>query len=365
MKNFNFKKLLTILIFAFLFCNSIFSQTYNIGTANNTSITTCSGTLVDDGGSTGNYGNNKDYKVTICSGSTDHVRLDFSKISLEIASGGPYDYITIYDGNSTAATQIAQLASLNLSSPFIPTYISSGSCLTIRFRSDGSSVAAGFEAAISCVPNNDIKLGDVASITGCSGIITDEGGSNGNYTNNLNKTTTICSGSSDFVKLEFLKNIKIKGDDKLIVFDGNSTASPSLIQISGNGTDVDNSKFFDQMPIQSTGNCITIQFVSNGANVSEGFTIQYSCTNTPLKAPGNFCSNAPTLCSLNGFQGITSSLYSPNFPGGFCGSNTNTCTDLGDASIENNSWISFIANATSVTLNFAVRTLVQLYPIPT
>ena len=194
MKNNKLKKHLTFLILLFFICTSTFSQNYNIGTENNKTLTTCSGTLVDDGGASGNYGNNRNLKVTICSGTTDHIRLDFSKIAMEMSAFSS-DKINIYDGNSTAAPQIANIFGIDLSLGFKPVYLSSGSCITVEFISDSSGNAAGFEAAISCVQNTDIRIGSVASVTGCSGIITDDGGFAGNYTNSKNLTTFSTKGS--------------------------------------------------------------------------------------------------------------------------------------------------------------------------
>ncbi len=60
------------------------------------------------------------------------------------------------------------------------------------------------------------------------------------------------------------------------------------------------------------------------------------------------CMGAPSICSLDGYCGNTSTCFSPGqIPSGFCGS------------VENNGWLSFVASATSATLNITVNNCVN------
>jgi streptogramin lyase len=120
----------------------LFSQTYNFDALlNGTTQTTCSGTFYDSGGSGGSYQNDQDYTVTFCTSNGTYPRLTFTNFVLE--SG--YDYLEIYDGNSTASPLIGTFSA---SSP--GTITASGSCLTVHFVSDFSVTASGWAATVSC-----------------------------------------------------------------------------------------------------------------------------------------------------------------------------------------------------------------------
>jgi gliding motility-associated-like protein len=122
--------------------SNAFSQTYTLN-SNLGNITTCTGTFVDGGGAGSNYANNSDYTVTFCSGSSQFIHFDFSVLNTE----EDYDFLTVYDGNSTSAPMLAD----NNGNVGVVSYESTGSCLTFRFTSDGTTKKAGWVAAISCI----------------------------------------------------------------------------------------------------------------------------------------------------------------------------------------------------------------------
>jgi hypothetical protein len=99
----------------------------------------------------------------------------------------------------------------------------------------------------------------------------------------------------------------------------------------------------------STGTCLTVQLTSDNSvtgywDAIIGCAPQNCGTNLPAS---DFCGTAPQICDLNGYCGNTSGWYTrdngqiDNFVGNdqFCGS------------IENNSWLTFVASATTATLN--------------
>ena len=69
---------------------------------------------------------------------------------------------------------------------------------------------------------------------------------------------------------------------------------------------------------------------------------------------GDLCSNAPLICDLNGYCGNTSSTYSQDYPGNL----TRQSALIGYDEMDNNSWISFIANSTSATFTVFVNNCV-------
>src|SRR5574343_144817 len=120
-----------LILLPFLLFGQAMAQTY---TMNNGSISACSGTFYDPGG-TGNYGNSQTFVYTICPSTPGaKVIVNFSTFNLE----NSYDFLQVFDGNSTAAPSLGTYtgtsgpgtASASLSNPT--------GCLTFRFTSDGS-----------------------------------------------------------------------------------------------------------------------------------------------------------------------------------------------------------------------------------
>lgn len=187
----------------------------------NGSITACSGTFYDSGQNS-DYSNSEYSVFTICSGSTDEIQLSFSSFELE----NNYDYLYIYDGNSTSGTLLGTYT--GTTSP--GTVTSTTGCLTFEFDSDGSFTDPGWQASITCIP--DLAGGIVMTnggTTTCSATFTDDGGLSGNYSNSQTLEYTICPDAANSkVQADFTAFNLEDGYDFLEIFDGNSTAAPSL-----------------------------------------------------------------------------------------------------------------------------------------
>lgn len=112
----------------------------------NGSISTCSNTFLDPGG-TGNYANNQNMTYTICPG-TAGAKVIAAFTSFATESG--WDYLYIYDGNSTAAALIGTYSGVTSPGTIQASAGNASGCLTFRFTSDGSNVASGWSATISC-----------------------------------------------------------------------------------------------------------------------------------------------------------------------------------------------------------------------
>lgn len=114
-----------------------------------TVTTTCSGNFYDTGGSGGNYSNSQNYSVTYCPSSAGQcVTLNFTSFNVE----NGWDYLYLYDGNSTNAYQFGSSPYTGTSGPGSVTATSSNTsgCLTATFISDGSNTASGWAASVSC-----------------------------------------------------------------------------------------------------------------------------------------------------------------------------------------------------------------------
>ena len=121
----------------------------------------CGGNFIDPGGANANYANNTDSTVTICPTITGQiVTVTFTAFNTETN----WDALYVFDGNSITAPQIASANPAGnvpgglaggywgtaIPGPF--TSSSADGCLTFRFRSDASVVAAGWIANITCLP---------------------------------------------------------------------------------------------------------------------------------------------------------------------------------------------------------------------
>ena len=115
-------------------------------TMQNGTVTTCSALFYDSGGPNSNYGNNLDYTMTFYPRSDGaKVKVAFSDFNTE----SNYDYLYIYDGTSTSATQIGQYS--GTTGPGTVTATNAAGALTFRFTSDYSVNKAGWVATVSCV----------------------------------------------------------------------------------------------------------------------------------------------------------------------------------------------------------------------
>lgn len=173
----------------------VFGQTITMAPG---TISLCSGTLLDPGG-TANYPNNSNVTTTICSASAGaNIQLTFNSFNTELN----FDDLTIYDGQTTAAPILGTYGGI------LPVFSIQATnptgCLTLVFQSDAGTNFAGFSAGVSCIfPCQafsaqlvsstppaaggfiDICMGQSVTVTG-SGVFPN---SPGNYTqNNANST---------------------------------------------------------------------------------------------------------------------------------------------------------------------------------
>jgi hypothetical protein len=262
------------LYFFYFFLATIFpvgmmAQTF---TQTNGTVNACSGNYYDSGGAGGAYLDYENSTFTICSSSSNCVRVTFTSFDLE--SG--WDYLYIYDGPTTASPLIGTYT--GATSPGTVTS-TTGGCLTFRFTSDGSVTYTGWAATISCVAGCVVLpcLPNMSNCTAnaCSGNFYDTGGAAGNYANNESLVQTICSNSGNCVRVTFSAFNTELNNDILTIFDGPSTASPQIGTYSGTT--------IPGAVTASTG-CLTFRFVTNGSVVSSGWQAAISC----VACPGNF-----------------------------------------------------------------------------
>lgn len=118
-----------------------------VNTANfcaQTGMTAVSGQFYDSGGPTGNYQDNESCNFLINPGCADSLTLTFSSFDIEYS----YDYLTIYDGTSTAAPVLGSYTGNVLP----PTFTSTSGAFYITFTSDFSVTYTGFAATWTSNP---------------------------------------------------------------------------------------------------------------------------------------------------------------------------------------------------------------------
>ncbi len=112
-------------------------------------------------------------------------------------------------------------------------------------------------------------------ITDCSGTFYDSGGPAGNYGNNQNLITTLCSDgvSGTHVRLSF-SGTNLAPGDVLCFYDGPSAASPLLAC----STDYPSGQqFVIQASATNPSGCITVTFQSNSSGTATGWAAAISC----------------------------------------------------------------------------------------
>lgn len=258
-------KLLTTLLFvAGSFCG--FSQTYTMSSG---TVSTCSGTFYDPGG-TGNYANNLNNTYTICPGTAGMaVRVTFTAFQTE-----SWDHLRIYDGTNTSAPLLGAFNGTVLPPAISATSSNASGCLTFVFTSDASVTYSGWVATISCVtpvPATPSVTMTNGSGTACSGLFLDPGGNN-MYGNSQTVVYTLCPSTAGAKLQAAFSYFQLESSDQLQIFNGNSTAAPLIGTYSGTtspGTVLASAS--------NTTGCLTFRFTSDGSVVYPGWIAAISC----------------------------------------------------------------------------------------
>ena len=234
---FNLQTLIFALsLFALTLSSRVWGQTtLNMQTA---TVYVNSGNFYDSQGSGTNYYNSESFTMTFYPAiSTMKVKITFSSF----ATQDGYDGMMIYNGNSTASSVISSGLAAGLGSTTCPVGSWRGSLsgtslpkstggangevtstavdgsLTIVFKSNASIRAAGWAASLSLTGNP------------CGGTFVDFGGSSGNYWNSVSDQITLApQNAGDKIRLTFSSFVTEDGYDGMMIYNGNSTASPVI-----------------------------------------------------------------------------------------------------------------------------------------
>jgi hypothetical protein len=307
----------------------------------NSTVTLCEGLFFDSGGHFANYPDNEDRVMTFTSASGEYLKFDFNPNFFDIAVN---DSLFVYDGASISAPLFAIITGPG---GFPGTLTSNTSSFTFRFKSDGSMHGTGWRALISCVsaPNYNPTFNMSGGVYyTCGGYFFDEGNSSGYYPNNENRVQTFYSNSGCALQVTFTSMDTEPCCDWLYVYDGPTTASPLVAQLSGGAM---------PSPIPSSGSALTFRFVSDPSYNRPGWSAYFSCPNQPLAAvtadgPTTFCGGDTVMLTA---------VASPNYLW-----NTGDTTQSIAVTTSGSYWVS-VANASNCSAISPV-TAVNVLPAP-
>jgi hypothetical protein len=135
--------------------------------------------------------------------------------------------------------------------------------------------------------NQTYTISTGGTVNTCSGTVYDSGGSGSNYAASENYTMTFCSSSSNCLRITLSRDFGGDGGDKIILYDGPTTAYAVIDNIDGNQS------FTNGTQYTSTSGCITLKFKSDSdGTVGTGFSAVISCV---------ACAATPSYNNPNGF----------------------------------------------------------------
>lgn len=256
----------------------------------------CSGRFTDTGGDLGGYADNENYTFTIEPNGASSVSIVFSSFELE----SNYDFLYIYDGNSTAANLLGTYSGSTLPPPIT----SSGGALTIRFDSDFRTVRSGWDLDWTCSQSSFV-YGDTILLNSdqigeldCSKSyhrFYDSGSFSGAYGNNEDHTQTFCNpDNTKSVRLTFMPNptaaqqlslsSQTAGNDYLSIYNGADINANMIGSYTGASSAAPQPGTFI-----STGECLTVRMQSDQQYVGNGFIARLYCEDRPVTLPTSFC----------------------------------------------------------------------------
>jgi len=262
-----------------------------IGIKPSTTPTTCSGqqTLtansgtVSDGSGSNDYANNLDCKWLIKPTNAGSVTLTFTAFNTE----NSYDFVKIYDGETTSAPLLGTYSGSNLP----PQLIATSGKMLIHFTSDNSQVFAGWSANYSGNPVTTYCNG-TTTLTAATGTITDGSGSK-DYSNNSDCYWLINPTDAASVKLKFNSFKTESGNDKLYIYDGTTTNDPLLATYSGTNTPA---------AVTASSGKMLVRFVTNSNITKAGWSASYTSQKAFCSGTTTFTSNSGTITDGSGSQ---------------------------------------------------------------
>lgn len=298
--------------------NSVKQAWYAVGIGND-SNSSCSGTTnltastgkFSDGSGKTNYDNNANCKWVISPAGATQVSINFTAFDTEAT----YDKVYVYDGADDNAPLLGTFSG-NTLPPKVTTSAGIGA-MCVKFTSDDSTTFGGWSANYNATIVTP-TCGGVTLLTTPTGTFTDGSGT-ANYTNNQQCFWYIAPPCATSVTLSLSQLNTELNYDGIAVYD--SLEATNLIGLYS-GTTLPAS-------ITSTTGSILVLFISDYANVLQGFTANYTSTGS------SYCSGITTL-NTSDYGTISDGSGANNY----C--NNSNC-----------SWLIQPPQATSISLKFS------------
>jgi Zn-dependent metalloprotease len=266
--------------------NGVYSQEYNsvrqawyaVGVGSNptlscegiTNLTAQNGTFTDGSGAL-NYNNNANCKWVIAPAGATKINLNFTSFNTQ----SNIDKVYVYNGPDDTYPLLATWWGSTLPTTISTTDGTGAMC--VKFVTDASINLSGWSANYSSIIVTPTCSG-ITSLTTPSGSF-DDGSGNANYTNNQQCYWYIAPPCATSVTLNFSTINTELNYDKIYVFD--SLNYTNLIG-TYTGNSIPNS-------ITSTTGKMLVVFVTDYANVSQGFTANYTSIGS------SYCSGVTVL----------------------------------------------------------------------
>lgn len=230
-----------------------------------TTLTAASDVFTDGSGSA-DYQDNADCSWLIQPAGANQVTLTFNNFATE----QDYDSVKVYDGVNANAPLL-----LEWTGNTTPSAVTSTTgAMFVRFVSDGSQTAAGWEAAYTSSGTAFCNGG--TTLTGQTGTFSDGSGGS-NYANNAFCYWNIAPAGATSITLNFTAFDTETNYDGVIVYDGESVNDPVLLNWSGTNL---------PPAVTSTGDKMLVVFTSDATITQGGFDANYTIT-----GGNNYCSS--------------------------------------------------------------------------
>lgn len=207
----------------------------------------------------GNYSNNSDCEWLIQPALANvAVRLNFTRFATELNN----DTVTVYDGATTAAPILGTFSGTTIP----PVLVSSGGDMLIKFKTNGSVQATGWQAfyQTQAIP----FCSGTTNLTAVTGSFDDGSAATQNYVDNSNCNWLIQPAGASKITLQFSR-FNLGTGDAVNVYDGASAAAPLIGSYTGNTIP----------PLAvSSGGSLFVNFTANGFGNSSGWAANYNST---------------------------------------------------------------------------------------
>ena len=264
---------------------------------------TCNGVFYDDGGFTANYDSLQNSVHTFCTDDSSKIfTMRFNQAAFDLRAG---DSLIVYNGLDTLAPPIAKYVGQSILEPIK----SESGCFTIQFKSDASNQGKGWQAFFECVDSftpSEFRISTGVRYV-CDGTFTDNGGSNGNYTNSYARTQTYVAANGAHLQMIFQSFFTDNIFDDLRVYDGYSTSAPQIGRY-----------YYFTAPdtITSSGKALTFAFSSNSVDNASGWVADIRCVDEPpipqLFSNSPICSGDSLVIWAQTISGVTYHWSGPN-----------------------------------------------------